>query len=92
MSLLRFVSEFLCCRLLSPNMKIEIQEFIILPVVLHACETWSLTLKKERRLRVLENSLVRNIFVPKREAVTGRWRKLHNEELHDCFHHRISLE
>jgi hypothetical protein len=82
-SLLHFVSEILCCRLPSPSVKIEIYEFIILPVVQHGSETWSLTLKKARRLSVLVNRLVRNIFVPKREAVTGGCRKLHNEELYD---------
>jgi hypothetical protein len=53
---------------------------IILPVVLHGCESWSLTLREERRLRVL-----RRIFVPKRDEVTGEWRKLHNEELNDLY-------
>jgi hypothetical protein len=53
---------------------------IILPVVLYGCETWSLTLRKEHRLRVL-----RRIFGWKRDEVTGEWRKLHNEELHDLY-------
>jgi hypothetical protein len=50
-------------------------------VVLYRCETWSLTLREERRLRVLENRVLRRIFGPKRDEVTGGWRKLHNEEL-----------
>jgi hypothetical protein len=56
---------------------------IILPVVLYGCETWSLTLREEHRLRVFENRVLRRIFGPKRDEVKGEWRKLHNEELHD---------
>ena len=56
---------------------------IILPVVLYGCETWSLTLRVERRLRVFENRMLRIVFGPKRDEVTGEWRKLHNEELRD---------
>jgi hypothetical protein len=58
---------------------------IILPVVLYGCETWSLTLREERRLRVFENKVLRRIFGPKRDEVTGEWTKLHNEELHDLY-------
>jgi hypothetical protein len=58
---------------------------IILPVVLYGCETWSLTLKEERRLRVFENRALRRIFRPKRDEVTVEWRKVHNEELHDLY-------
>jgi uncharacterized membrane protein len=58
---------------------------IILPVVLYGCETWSLTLRKEYRLRVFENMVVRRIFGPKRDEVMGEWRKLHNEELRDFY-------
>jgi len=57
----------------------------ILPVVLYGCETWSLTLREERRLRVFENRALRRIFGPKRDEVTGEWRKLHNKELSDLF-------
>ena len=53
--------------------------------VLHECETWSLTLRKERRLRVFENRVLSRIFGPKRNEVTGEWRKLHNEELNDLY-------
>ena len=53
----------------------------ILPVVRYGCETWSLTLREERRLRVFENRVLRRVFGPKRDEVTGEWRKLHNEEL-----------
>jgi hypothetical protein len=58
---------------------------IILPLVLYAHETWSLTLKGKHKLRVFENRVLRRIFEPKRDQVTGGWRKLHNEELHDLF-------
>jgi hypothetical protein len=54
-------------------------------VVLYGCETWSLTVRAERRLRVFENMVVRKIFGPKRYEVTGEWRKLHNEELHILY-------
>jgi hypothetical protein len=54
-------------------------------VVLYECETWSLTLREEHRLREFENRVQRRIFGLKRDEVTGGWRKLHNEELHDLF-------
>jgi hypothetical protein len=54
-------------------------------VVLYGCETWSLTLREEHRLRVFENRVLRRIFGPKRDEVTGEWRKLHNEELRDLY-------
>ena len=50
-----------------------------MPVVLYGCETWSLTFREERRLRVFENRVLRRVFGPKRDEVTGEWRKLHNE-------------
>jgi hypothetical protein len=56
-----------------------------LPVVLYGSETWSLTLREKHRLRVFENRVLRRIFGPKRNDVTGEWRKLHNEELHDLY-------
>jgi hypothetical protein len=65
--------------------KIKIYRNIILPVVLYGGETWSLTLRKERRMMVFENGVLRRIFGPKRNEVTGEWRKLHNEELHDLY-------
>jgi hypothetical protein len=52
-------------------------------MVLYGCETWSLTLKEELKLRLFENRVLRRIFGPKRAEVTGEWRKLHNEELYD---------
>jgi len=54
-----------------------------LPVVLYGCESWSLKLREEGRLRVFENNMLRRIFGSKRDEVTGEWRKLHNEELND---------
>jgi hypothetical protein len=54
-------------------------------VVLYVCETWSLTLREERRLRVFENRVLKRIFRPSRDEMTGDWRKLHNEELHDLY-------
>ena len=58
---------------------------IILPVVLYGCEIWSLTLREEHRLRVFQNSMLRRVFGPKRDEVTGEWRKLHNEEFRDLY-------
>ena len=54
-------------------------------MVLYGCETWSLTLREKRRLRVFENRVLRRVFGPKRDEVTGEWRKLHNEELNDLY-------
>ena len=54
-----------------------------MPVVLYGCETLSLTLREERRLRVFENRVLRRTFGPKRDEVTGEWRKLHNEKLNE---------
>ena len=71
--------------LLSKNLNIKIYRTIILPVVLHGCETWSLTSRKERRLRGFEYRVLRRVFGPKRDEVTGEWRKLHNEELSDLY-------
>ena len=59
--------------------------YSFLPFVLYGFETWSLTLREERRLRVFENSVLRRVFGPKRDEVTGEWRKLHNEELSDLY-------
>jgi len=56
-----------------------------LPVVLYGCETWSLTLWEERKLRVFENRVLRKIFGPRRDEVTREWRRLHNEELNDLY-------
>jgi hypothetical protein len=79
------VQNLLSSRLLSKNLKIGIYRTIILPVVLYGCETWSLTLKEERRLRLSENRVLTRIFRPKRDEVTGEWRKLHNESLNGLY-------
>jgi hypothetical protein len=75
----------LSSRLLPRNVKVKIYKTIILPVVLYGCETWSLTLREEHRLRVFEKRVLRRIFGPKRDEVTGEWRKLHSEELHNLY-------
>jgi len=75
--------NILSCRLVSKNLKIKIYRTIILPVVLYGCETWSLTLREESRLKVFENRVLRRVFGPKSDEVTGEWRKLHNEDLND---------
>jgi hypothetical protein len=72
-------------RLLSRNVKVKIYKTTILPAVLYGCETWSLTLREEHRLRVFENRVLRRIFGPKRDDVMGEWRKMHNEELHNVY-------
>jgi hypothetical protein len=71
--------------LLSKTLKIKIHGTIILPVVLYGCETWSLILREERKLRVFENMVFRRILGPRRDEVTGKLRRLHNEELTDLY-------
>jgi hypothetical protein len=71
--------------LLSKNLKIKIHRTIIMPVVLCGFETWALALREERRLMVFENRVLRRIVGPKRDELTGEWRKLNNEELHDLY-------
>jgi hypothetical protein len=65
--------------------KVRKYKTLILCVVLYGCETWSLTVREERKLRVFENRMLRRIFGPKRDGVTGGWRKLYNEELHNLY-------
>jgi len=72
------VQKLLSSSLLSKNLKIKICRTIILPVVLYGGETWSLTLREERRLRVFENRVLRKVFGPERNEVAGKWRKFHN--------------
>jgi hypothetical protein len=79
------VQSLFSSRLLSRNVKVKIYKTIILPFVLYRCETWSLTLREEHRLRVFENRVLRRIFGPKRVEVTGEWRKLHSKELHSLY-------
>ena len=74
------------CKMLGDSLShFSIVCFIILPVVLYGCETWSLTLREERKLRVFENMALRRIFGPRRDEVTGKLRILHNEELNDLY-------
>jgi hypothetical protein len=80
--LLPFGSEPFVFPPASRNIKVKIYKTITLPVGLYWCETWSLTLRKEHRLRVLGNRVLWTKFGPKQDEVTGEWRKLHNEELH----------
>jgi hypothetical protein len=75
------MQNVLSSRLLFKNIKIRVYRTIILAVVLYGCETWSLTLRNEQSLRVFENRVLRRIFGPKTDKVTGEWRRLHNEEL-----------
>jgi len=64
---------------------IKLYRTIILPVVLYVCEAWSLTLREERKLRMFENMVLRRIFGPRSDEVTGEWRRLLNEELSDLY-------
>jgi len=72
-------------RYASKNLKIKIYRNITLPVVLYGCETWSLTLREKRKLRVFENMVLRRIFGTRRDEVKGEWMRLHNEELNDFY-------
>jgi hypothetical protein len=67
------------------HIQVKIYKTIILPVVLYGCDTWSLTLREEHRLRVFEYRVLRRLFGPKRDEVTGEWKKLHNGELHNLY-------
>jgi hypothetical protein len=67
------------------NVKVGIYKTIILPLVLYEYETWSLTVREEHKLRMFENRVLRRIFGPKRDGVTGGLRKLYNEELHNLY-------
>jgi hypothetical protein len=71
--------------LIFKSIKIDIQRTIILRVVLYGCETWSLTLREERRLRVFENRVLRKIFGTRRDWISGEWRRLHNKELYNLY-------
>ena len=71
--------------MLFKNLKIKGYINIILPVDLYGCETWSLILREERKLEVFENMVLRRIFGPRRDEVTGEWKRLHNEELNDLY-------
>jgi hypothetical protein len=83
------VQNLLSSRLLSTKSKIRVYRTIILPVVLYGRETCSVTLREEQRLRVFENRVLRRIFGPKGDEVTGEWRRLHNGNLMTSTHHQI---
>jgi hypothetical protein len=74
-------SKIFCLPVSYKQLHCKVKETAIIPVVLYGCETWSVTLREEHRLRVFENRVLRRIFGPKREE-DGSWRKLHNDELH----------
>ena len=73
--------------LISKNLKVKVYRTINFPVVLYGCETWLLTLREERRLRMCENRVLRRIFGPKRDEVAGEWRKVRS--LMICTAHPI---
>jgi hypothetical protein len=79
------IQNVLSSRLLSNNVKAKIYKNVILPVVLYGCATWSVTLREEHKQRIFEDRVLRRLFGPKRDGVTGGWRKLHNEELHNLY-------
>ena len=79
------MQNLLSSRLLSKNLKIKVYRIIILSVALCRCETWSLILREERKLSMFENMVLRRIFVPRRDEVTGEWRRLHKEVLNDLY-------
>jgi hypothetical protein len=78
------MQKLLSSSLLSKNLKLKVYRTVISPVVLYECETWSPTLTEARRLSVFEKRALKK-FGPKRDADTGEWRKLHNEELYDLY-------
>jgi hypothetical protein len=82
---IRNYMSLLSSRLLFWNLNVKTHKTIILPVVLYGCETWSVMLREEHRLRVFGNRVLRGIFGPKRDEVTGEWRKLHSGELHNFY-------
>jgi hypothetical protein len=83
--------SLLSSRLLSRNIMLKMYETIILPVVLCGCETWSLTLREQYKQRVFENGVLRRIFGPKGDEVTGEWRKLHSGELQNLRSFRNNI-
>jgi hypothetical protein len=72
-------------RIRRPQSLIKIYRTIIFPVIFYGCETWLLILRKEYRLRVFENKVLRRILGPKRDEVTGEWTRLHNKELYALY-------
>ena len=83
------MQNLLSSSLLSKNIKIKKYRTVILPFILYGCETWSLTFREERRLKVFENRVLRRIFGSKRDEVIEEWGALHNEELNGMDPHQI---
>ena len=79
------MQNLLSSGLLSKNLKIKMYRTISLPVVLYWCETWCLSLREEHRLRVFENRVLKEVFGPKGEELSGEWRKLHNEAFYHLY-------
>ena len=79
------LEKILSSHLLSKKLKVKSHTSIILPIVLYGCETWSLTLREEHRLRVFENKVLRKIFGAKKNENTGEWRRLHDAELYALY-------
>jgi len=79
------VKKLLTSRLISRKLKLKIYKTVILSIILYGCESWSTTLADEHTLRVFENKVLRKIYGPKREEMTGEWRRLHNEVLHGLY-------
>jgi hypothetical protein len=79
------VQKFFSSSLLYKNLKINIYRIVILSAVLYGCEAWSLALREEYRLRVLDNRVLREVFGSKRDEETGEWRRLHNGELYGLY-------
>ena len=79
------LEKILSSRLLSKKLEVKTYKTIILLVVFHNCETWSLASREEHRLKVFENKVLRKIFGAKKDKITGEWRKLHNAEIHAVF-------
>jgi len=84
------VQNLLRSPLLSKIVMIKVYKTIILPVLMYGCQTWSLTLREEHVLSMFGNRMLRRILGPKREEVTGEWRRMRNEELHDLYASRYS--
>jgi len=83
--LLLFSAESFVFHFDNQKLKNNIHRTKILPVVLYGCETWSVTTRQEHRLRVLQNTVLRKIFGPKRGEVLGEWRRLNNRDLYDLY-------
>jgi hypothetical protein len=83
--LLSFGAESVVFQVAIQKLKIKLYRIINLPVVLYGCKSWSLKLREEHRLGVFENKVLKRVFGPKWDEVTGEWRKVHNEELNDLY-------